>query len=179
MFVFDNPVIAAVRSEEEFLLAANSQAEVIFVLKSDILNIKELMKKSGGKKVFVHADMAEGVGKDKKGLEFLRLSGVDGIISTKNHLITLAKELKLATVQRFFIIDSLSVATALEGVKSVKPDFVEIMPGVIPKAVKRFVENAKIPVIAGGLIENKTDVINALSAGASAVSTAKQELWNE
>lgn len=178
MLTLDNPVISAVRSDEEFLLAVKSQVDIVFMLKADIFTISDLIKNANGKKVFVHIDMADGVGKDKKGLELLKNYGAYGIISTKNHLISLAKELNLKTVQRFFIIDSLSVSTALDSVKSVKPDFVEIMPGVIPKAVKRFVENTKTPVIAGGLIENKNDIINALSAGASAVSTAKQELWN-
>ena len=35
----------------------------------------------------------------------------------------------------------------------------------------------KIPVIAGGLIETKAEVTEALCQGALAVSTGKQELW--
>ena len=33
--------------------------------------------------------------------------------------------------------------------------------------------------IAGGLIETKDDVINAIKAGASGISTGKEKLWFE
>jgi len=179
MIEFINPVIAAVRSDEQYKKALKSDVSAIFMLKADILTISELIKEKIDKKVFVHVDMAEGVGKDKKGIELLKNLGVDGIITTKNSLISCAKELGLITVQRFFIIDSGSVATALESASQTKPDFAELMPGVIPKAIKGFIEKTHIPIISGGLIEDKNDIINALSAGAEAVSTGKVELWNE
>lgn len=179
MIEFINPVIAAVRTDEQYKNALKSDVSAIFMLKADILTIPELIKEKKDKKVFVHVDMAEGVGKDKKGIELLKRMGVDGIITTKNSLISCAKDLGLITVQRFFIIDSGSVATALESVSQTKPDFAELMPGVIPKAIKGFIEKTHVPIISGGLIEDKTDVINALSAGAEAVSTGKVELWNE
>lgn len=178
MLDLSNPVIAAVRNEEEFLRAVESGAGAIFLIRADIISLPRLIAMKKNKRVYVHIDMAEGVGKDRKGLEYLLSIGADGIISTKNHLITAAKELGLGTVERFFIIDSMSVATALESVRSAKPDYAELMPGVIPKAVKSFVERAKLPIIAGGLIETKQDIISALSAGADGVSTGKAELWN-
>lgn len=179
MIEFINPVIAAVRTDEQYKNALKSDVSAIFMLKADILTIPELIKEKKDKKVFVHVDMAEGVGKDKKGIELLKRMGVDGIITTKNSLISCAKDLGLITVQRFFIIDSGSVATALESVSQTKPDFAELMPGVIPKAIKGFIEKTHVPIISGGLIEDKADVISALSAGAEAVSTGKVELWNE
>lgn len=179
MIEFINPIIAAVRTDEQYKKALESDVSAVFMLKADMLTIADLIKDKKDKKVFVHIDMAEGIGKDKKGIEVLKRIGVDGIITTKNHLISCAKELGLITVQRFFIIDSGSVATALESVSQTKPDFAELMPGVIPKAIKGFIERANVPIISGGLIEDKNDVIGALSAGAEAVSTGKQSLWNE
>lgn len=179
MIEFINPVIAAVRTDEQYKKALESDVSAIFMLKADMLTIGDLILDKKDKKVFVHIDMAEGVGKDKKGIELLKRIGVDGIITTKNSLISYAKDLGLLTVQRFFIIDSGSVATALESVGQTKPDFAELMPGVIPKAIKCFIEKTHVPIISGGLIEDKADVINALSAGAEAVSTGKVELWNE
>ena len=35
----------------------------------------------------------------------------------------------------------------------------------------------RVPIIAGGLIQTKKDIIESLSAGAMAISTTKQELW--
>ena len=40
--------------------------------------------------------------------------GIDGIISTRSNIIAVANDCGLSTVQRFFMIDSRSVDTALE-----------------------------------------------------------------
>ena len=53
---------------------------------------------------------------------------------------------------------------------------IEIMPGVIGKIIKRF-SMGTIPVIAGGLIETKNEVTDAIRQGAIAVSTGNQKLW--
>ena len=173
----ENPVIPAIRKDIEFEDAVNSSANVVFMLKADIMTLKDVIANKKDKKVFVHIDMADGVGKDRKGIELLKSMGVDGIITTKNHLVYYAKEQGLLTVQRFFIIDTASFSTAKESVANTKPDYAELLPGVIPKIIKEFIETTDVPVIAGGLISDKQDVINALSAGAEAVSTAKKELW--
>ncbi len=179
MLDLSNPVIAAVRSEEEYFAAIKSAVSAVFMLKAELSSFERLAAAKGGKQVYVHIDIAEGIGKDREGLAFLKRAGADGIISTKNHLIALAKEKNLATVQRFFIIDSVSVSTALEIVASTKPDYAELMPGVLPKAIAGFVEKTKkTKIIAGGLIENKADVLAALAAGADGVSTGKSALWN-
>jgi glycerol uptake operon antiterminator len=56
------------------------------------------------------------------------------------------------------------------------PHFMEIMPGVIPKIVKRF-SGGEVPVIAGGLIETKAEITAALGSGALAISTGCPQLW--
>ncbi len=35
-----------------------------------------------------------------------------------------------------------------------------------------------MPIIAGGLIKEKKDIMNSLSAGAIAISTTTHKLWN-
>ena len=52
----------------------------------------------------------------------------------------------------------------------------EIMPGVIGKAIQRF-SGGRVPVIAGGLIQTKAELTQALACGATAVSTGQQTLW--
>ena len=39
-------------------------------------------------------------------------------------------------------------------------------------------KETKVPIIAGGLIKNKVEVMEGLSTGVSAISTTKQALWN-
>ncbi len=170
-----SPVIAAVR-DDGFADALSSSAEVIFYLKANIMTVKDKIRDAvdHGKLIFVHIDLAEGVGKDRAGVEYLLKCGVHGIISTRNQLINYAREKGLLTVQRFFALDSQGLGSIRDITGSA--DLIEIMPGVVPKIIERFSENGN-SVIAGGLIETKDEVMTALTAGAVAVSTGKAALW--
>ena len=182
MSVFDNrKVAAAVRTEEDFTVALQSKVDVIFLLSSNILSVGEHIQRAhdAGKKVMIHMDFAEGIGKDRAAMNFIHMQGADGILTTKTNMIRPAKEIGLVTVQRFFIVDSHSVDTAVESIRIAKPDVVEIMPGVVSKKIKEFSERVQnTPILAGGLIEYKEDVNEAIKAGATAVSTACRDLWN-
>lgn len=174
-------VIAAVRSEEDFACALCSDTEMIFDLSPDLFTLSNRIKEAhqNHKKILIHMDLATGLGKDKSGIRFAKQLGVDGIISTRVSMIKPAKELGLLTVQRFFIVDSQSVQTTFETLKSSRPDMIEIMPGVVTGVLKALKETTDIPVIAGGLIETREAVETALSSGASMVSTGKQTLWKQ
>ena len=172
-----SPVIAAVQSNT-LDKALNSPVEIIFDLKVSLLEIEESIKRvhAAGKKIFIHIDLAEGIGKDKTGVEYLAKCKVDGIISTRGQLIRYANELGLITVQRFFALDSKGVDSIGDMLESANPDLIEIMPGIASKVIKRFVATG-ITVIAGGLIETKQEITEALNNGAYAVSTGKEQLW--
>ena len=173
-----NPVIAAVH-EHDFAAALASPTEVIFCLKTSILTVAEQIKAAhgAGKAIFVHIDLADGIGRDRAGIEYLASLGVDGIISTRTQLCRYAKDRGIIAVQRFFALDSQGLESISENLESSASDLVEIMPGVIGKTISRF-SGGKTPVIAGGLIETKKEVLAALECGALAVSTGKRELWN-
>ncbi len=47
----------------------------------------------------------------------------------------------------------------------------------MPKIINELGEKTNIPIIAGGLIRDKEDVINCLNAGAIGISTSKEEVW--
>ena len=175
-----NKVIAAVRTKDELIKASSSDVKIIFDLSPNIMTVEENLSKahSAGKKYFIHIDLAEGIGKDKSGIEFMKKLGVDGIISTRPGIIKAARELGVFTVQRFFIVDSQSIDTTVESLKSSKAQMIEIMPGCVLKVISNLKNIVDVPMIAGGLIETKEDVQNALNSGASAVSTGKQSLWN-
>lgn len=172
-----SPIIAAVQNNM-LESALSSPVEIIFNLKVSILEIGDCINKAhlAGKKIFIHIDLADGIGKDKMGIEYLSGLGVDGIISTRPQLIRYANDAGLATVQRFFALDSKGVESIGEMLSATNPDLIEIMPGIASKVIKRFV-GGNIPVIAGGLIETKQEVTDALKNGAEAISTGKKELW--
>ena len=172
-------IIAAVRNSEEFDVALKSKVKIIFDLSPDLLTLTkraESVHKSG-KKLFIHIDLATGIGKDKSGILYAKSMGVDGIISTRVNIIKIARELELFTVQRFFIVDSHSIDTTIEAIKASKADMIEVMPGVVIKTIKKLKEKLNIPIIAGGLVEDIEEVEEALKNGAVSVSTGKKELW--
>jgi len=72
----------------------------------------------------------------------------------------------------------LSYKNSLKYAREIKPDFVEILPGAMPKIIKRFLYNYNCNLIASGIIMDKEDVILALKAGAVAISTTKSEIWS-
>ena len=57
-----------------------------------------------------------------------------------------------------------------------KPDFVEILPGILPRIITEISTQTPVPIIAGGLLRDKADVIAAMRAGAAAVSTSAPSL---
>ena len=172
-------IIAAIRNAEELKSALESRVEIVFMLSTNIEELKgqvELVHKRG-KKLFVHIDLASGIGKDEYGIKYAKSLGIDGIISTRVNMIKLAKKHRIYTVQRFFIVDSHSVKTTIEAVNESKPDMIEIMPGTLSKIIKKLKTELDMPIVAGGLIETKEEIAEAIASGAEAVSTGKKELW--
>ncbi len=173
-----SPVIASVSNEETFRTALDAPPEVLFYQNISLPTIERRIKEThaAGKRLFIHIDLAEGLGKDRTGVEYLASCGADGLISTRGQLIRYAREAGLLTVQRFFLLDTQSLSGVTGMVANTSPDYVEVIPGVIGKAIERF-SGGRVPVIAGGLIETKAEVTEALRCGAAAVSTSCQDLW--
>jgi glycerol uptake operon antiterminator len=175
-----NPVIAAVRQEDDITAAVASQVTTVFLLHADIFNIKSLVDniRAHGKSAFVHIDLLEGLGKDHRAIDYLgSVIKPDGIITTKSTHIKYAKDIGLFTIQRFFLVDSQSYDMTIKTTRSVQPDMLEIMPAVMPGIIKRICGQLDLPVIAGGLVDTKEDIMEALNAGAIGVSTGKKDLW--
>ncbi|WP_053956196.1 glycerol-3-phosphate responsive antiterminator [Inediibacterium massiliense] len=175
-----NPIIAAVNSMEKLDLAIESPCEIIFLLCGNIFNLKEIIHKvkENNMDIYVHIDLMEGFSKDSMALKYINENlKPDGIITTKSSLVKKAKNMNIFTIQRLFMLDSLSLDTGIGSIKNTRPDAVEIMPGIMPKIIKKVYEDTNIPVIGGGLISDKEDVIESLKAGAVGISTSKQEIW--
>ena len=175
----ENPIIAAVRSYDDFKCALSSSVSTIFVLACDLLSIDKYTEQAhaAGKKLFIHIDFLDGISKDNAGVSYLLTKNIDGIISTRTSVIKCASEKGIPTVQRFFMVDSRSVDTAIDSMHSSRPDMIEIMPAVAYKTITKIKNRTNIPIIAGGLVEKKDEIFAAISAGASGVSTAAKNLW--
>ena len=176
----DCPVIAAVKDETGLKECLYSESQIIFLLFGDICSVGRYVEiaKSAGKMVFVHMALINGLGNKEVAVDFIREhTGVDGIISTKPQLVKRAKELGLFGILRIFVIDSMAFGNIEKQCASLVPDAVEILPGLMPKIIKKLCSTVNVPIIAGGLISDKEDVMNALTAGAVAISVTNQRVW--
>lgn len=177
--LIENPVISAINSDDGIEKALNSSCLIVFVLYGNLLSIGEITKKlkADGKKVFIHIDLIEGLKADQSGVMFIKqATEADGIITTRQHLIKHAKNLSLLTILRLFIIDSKSIQTGAKSTLEFRPDAVEVLPGVSEKIIRVCKGEFAQPVIAGGLIETKQEILAALNAGAVAISTTRYQL---
>lgn len=176
----NSPVIAGVKDVSELDEALNSDCKVIFLLCGNIFNIKECVDRVHAKNkiIFIHVDLVEGFSRDGMALKYISSEiKPDGIISTKNNLLKSAKALGMLTVQRIFIIDSLSIDTAIKASQMINPDAIEIMPGIMPRITERISSSLEVPVIVGGLVSLREEIDKALDSGAKGVSTSSKELW--
>lgn len=176
-----NPIIAAVNNEENLQQALDTEVEIVFLLNSSIFNLGTIIKQiqAANKLAFVHVDLVDGISATKTGIKYIcEIFKPDGIITTKGHLISACKEYDVKTVQRIFLLDSISFETGVKSIKGCNPDAVEILPNVMPKVIKRIVKSVNKPIITGGLITEKEDVIDSLKAGAIGISTSKKEIWD-
>lgn len=174
------PVIAAVKNREQLEKCFSSQCEIIFLLFGDICNITENVQlvKDSGKFVVVHIDLISGLSSKEIAVDFIRrYTKADGIISTRPLLIKRAGELGLFTVLRVFVIDSMAISNIKKEKDTAQPDVIEILPGLMPKIITGICKEINVPIIAGGLISDKEDIMSALKAGAVSISTTNEAAW--
>ena len=175
-----SPIIAAVKDENSLEKSLASDCQVIFVLAGTICDIETIVEKVKAKNriAIVHADLVTGLSSKEVAVDFIKNNTkADGVISTKSIIVKRARELGMISIQRTFVVDSIALGNLKRQLDSFRPDAVEIMPGIMPKIIKEMKEYTTIPIIAGGLLSEKKDVVDALSAGADAISTTREALW--
>lgn len=175
-----NPIIAAVNNLEMLEPAIASPCKLIFLLTSNIINIKDIVDKckKSDKYILVHLDLVDGLSRDEYAMKYIsEYIKPDGIITTRSNLVRIAKDNGIFAIQRLFILDSMSLDTGIKSIHSTKPEAIEILPGIMPKAIKRIHAETQIPLIAGGLIIDKEDAIASLGAGAIGISTSNKSVW--
>lgn len=175
-----NKVIPAIRNMKDFELALKSDHQQIILLESRLSQVENVVKhaKKHGKEVFMHADLIQGLKVDEYGLEYLINNvKVNGIISTRSSVISFVKKRNIVGIQRLFALDSVALDHNLHACQKIQPDYIEVLPGVIPEVLQEVKEKTGIKVIAGGLIKTQKDVDRALAHGASVVTTSNTNLW--
>jgi len=129
--------------------------------------------------VFVDVDLLDGFASKEIVVTYLKLhTTADGVLSSKAFMVKAAKERGLLAIHRLFLIDSMSYQNARKQIKISKADCVEILPGCMPRVISWLLEDVTIPLIAGGLVCDKDDVVAALKAGATAVASSNEGVWS-
>lgn len=174
------PIIAAVRDDENLEKALLSDVSIIFILYGDIMTLPGIVAKikEGGKYAIVHLDFIGGLSNHESVLAYVKIvCKADGIVTTKRNLIVPAKKQGLFSIIRFFSTDHMSIENICNQVQSVRPDIVEVMPALVTRIIEELNERIDIPIITGGLLTTKKEVIAALAAGAMCVSATNENIW--
>jgi glycerol uptake operon antiterminator len=174
-------VVPAVRKIKDFEKLLKSDHGIMILLETRIAQLPHLVRyaKKFDKKIIVHLDLINGLQVDQYGMEFLvHHMKVDGVISTRGNIISMAKKSGLVAIQRMFAIDSSAIKRNIELVDKTKPDYIEVLPGIIPSVIREIADQTETPVIAGGLIRSADDIRLALNNGAVAATTSRRDLWD-
>ncbi|MFC7371522.1 glycerol-3-phosphate responsive antiterminator [Fictibacillus iocasae] len=180
MSFFGQSVLPAARKMKDFEKLLKSDYEYIICLDAHISQLKFMLQMghASKKKVLVHLDLINGLKADEYAVEFLAQDFKPaGIISTRSNCIIKAKKKNMIAIQRLFLLDSIALETSYKIVERAQPDFLEVLPGIMPEIIREVKNASGTPVIAGGLIRTKENVRMALDAGAEAVTTSNPELW--
>ncbi|HEX7066344.1 MAG TPA: glycerol-3-phosphate responsive antiterminator [Bacillales bacterium] len=173
-------ILPAVRGMKDFEVLAKSNYRYIVLLDTHVGQLRGIMKfaRSHGQKILLHADLVQGLKTDEYAAQFLcQEIRPDGLISTRTNVVATARKKGLIGIQRLFLLDSIALETSYKLFKRSEPDYIEVLPGVMPHIIREVKEATGIPVFAGGLIRSAEDVDAALAAGAEAVTTSRKELW--
>lgn len=176
-----NPIIASINSLDKLDAALQSPCEIIFLLTGNIFNLKEISNKVAlyNKSLYIYIDLIDGFSKDTWGLEYIiKNIQLDGIITSKQNLVKLSKDMGVFTIYRMFIPDSAALEQGINFIKTNYPHGIEILPGPMPKVIKMILNDIKIPLIASGLIMDTIDLNSILDAGALAISTSNENIWH-
>lgn len=176
-----NPIIASINDLDKLDLALQSPCEIVFLLTGNIFNLKEISNKvsSYKKSLYIYVDLIDGFSKDTWGLEYIiKNIQLDGIITSKQNLVKLSKDMGVFTIYRMFTPDSAALNEGLNFIKTNHPHGIEILPGPMPKVIKKILNEISIPLIASGLVMDIIDLNSILDAGACAISTSKENIWH-
>ncbi len=164
---FDNQqVIPAARTVKQFDEIIASPFDYIVLLEVHISLLMSLKREAHGLKT------------DNFAADFLCNDiRPAGIISTRSNMLMKAKARGIMAIQRVFLIDTIALEKSYSMIETAQPDYIELLPGIIPSMIQEIHERTQIPVITGGLVRTVDNIEEALAGGAIAVTTSNRQLW--
>jgi glycerol uptake operon antiterminator len=180
MSFFGQKVLPAIRKIEDVEKMMSSNYEYIVILDLHVSRLKPIfqMAQANHKKLIIHMDLIHGLKSDEYSTEFICQEFKPfGLISTKGSVILKARQKGVISIQRLFLLDTSSIEKSFALIERTKPDFIEVLPGIMPKIIKDIRNRTKREVFAGGFIDTIEEVEQAFEAGAITVTTSKKDLW--
>ncbi|MBI5972370.1 glycerol-3-phosphate responsive antiterminator [Staphylococcus caledonicus] len=175
-----NHVLPAIRNMKDLEKLTKTDYKICVLLDMHVGHLKSIMDllKQHNIEAFIHIDLIKGMAHDEYACEYIiQTYHPKGIVSTKTKVIQKAKSLNKLTIFRVFIIDSQALNRSIHLIKKVEPDYVEVLPGIAHKIVKTVDQETSSKIIAGGLIDEEKEIDEAISSGASYVTTSNRALW--
>lgn len=177
----EHPVVPALRTSRDVERVSRLSRRVVFLLGTSLSDYRSHMSvlHEAGHAVFVHLDLVEGLKSDAAGFSYLLDQEVpEGIISTHKGVLDLARKQGLLRILRVFMLDSEALGKGRQLGQTVRPDFIELLPGAaVPGVDSKHFKGFSSPLIAGGLITTIEQVHSILGKGVLAVSTSESSLW--
>lgn len=175
-----HPVIASIKDEDGLRAVLRVSCPVVFVLFGSVMTIPKIVEilKAEGRTVFVDVDLVDGFSPKPVVVDFLKENTrTDGVLSSKSIMVRASKAAGLLAIHRFFLVDSFSYNNLPKQVGLSGADAIEILPGCMPRVISWVRHDTDLPLIAGGLVCDKRDVISALGAGAIAIASSNRDVW--
>jgi glycerol uptake operon antiterminator len=173
-------VLPAIRKIENLEKMMSSNYEYLVIMEMHISRLKPIFQlaEANNKKLIVHMDMIYGLKNDEFSTEYICQEFKPfGIISTRGSVIMKARQKGVKSIQRLFLLDSSSIEKSIGITERTQPDYIEVLPGIIPKIIKDVRNRTDREVFAGGLIDSIEEVEQAYNAGATSITTSNEELW--
>lgn len=173
-------ILPAISNFKNLKLFISSEHPICILMDFQLAELEEIVLelKQHKKRVFIHIDLIKGLSSDEFGAIYLiQKLHVDGLISIKPSVITLAKKRNVVSIQRIFLKDTISLNKSLALIEKTEPDFLEILPALSNGVLDRIVNETNALVICGGLIQTKEEIQSCLDHGAVSVTTSNTELW--
>src|SRR5699024_2036219 len=144
-------ILPAIRSMKDVEKLIGSPYTKVALLDIHIGNLASHMKemRDHGFQVYIHLDLITRLAITNEELEYSHQKFQPyGIITTRGKLINKAKSMKLKTILRVFLIDSSSVEKSIDMINQTSPDYIELLPGIVPKMIHFYTHTQNVAVIA-------------------------------
>lgn len=164
------PAISTMKEFEKFLETKDTYG---ILMDFHIGLVEDAIKRAHEKKkkIILHLDLIKGLSSDESGCEYAcQYLKADGVISTKGKVVETAKRNRKTAILRLFLIDSKSLEKGLALCEAVQPDYMEILPGLACSMIPYIKEKTKCPIMCGGLIRTRQQMLACIEAGAFAVT---------